>query len=402
MNSIPAHISVNGCGFAACSGMLTEVDLDLGTVRNRARQLRPVRRRGDGSFVVGGPEHKIHRTAGVANELSLYAKTGKFLVDMEDGRRVGATGGKPIGGPIISYCRRKGAENVFLWPLPEYHSIGAEHYPGLNYSDNVSFQNKADQIVWRGALSGHCSDVEHDVFEDPTRKVIERHEVGDLNASEALALLRKNTRFRLVERYLDHPDFNINLVPTDKVKKFLNQIGLSNFASPARAHGFFTRYKYIASLRGNDTGSNFLEMANTNSAVMKEEDGWELFYSYLFKPWVHYIPLVSGAHDVVEKLNWARQNEWKVEEISRRARASCCVLKDRLVREIYLKKVSRRYLEATGQVQRDTDELAVAYKDGNELAMQAALILPEAVRHGYDGFARALRSSLRLEQPQDE
>ena len=82
-------------------------------------------------------------------------------------------------------------------------------------------------------------------------------------------------------------------------------------------------YRYIASLSGHDTGSNFFTAANSNAVVMKEEDGWELFYTGAFRPWQHYIPLAPGAGDIEEKLAWARENPARCAEMTGASQAMC-------------------------------------------------------------------------------
>ena len=61
------------------------------------------------------------------------------------------------------------------------------------------------------------------------------------------------------------------------------------------------QFRYILSMRGNDTGSNFIPALDSNSVVLREEDGWELFYSAAIRAWEHYIPLAPLLSDLDEK-----------------------------------------------------------------------------------------------------
>ena len=45
---------------------------------------------------------------------------------------------------------------------------------------------------------------------------------------------------------------------------------------------------------------------------------YEWWYVYM-KPWVHYIPLEEDLSDVREKIQWARDNDEKVQEIVKNA-----------------------------------------------------------------------------------
>jgi hypothetical protein len=92
-------------------------------------------------------------------------------------------------------------------------------------------------------------------------------------------------------------------------------------------------------MRGYDTGSNFISAVNSNSIVLKEEDGWELFYSPLFRPWESYIPLAPGLHDLEEKLDWARSNPGRCKEMSATAQAACKYLGMPLWRSLLLRTI---------------------------------------------------------------
>jgi len=79
--------------------------------------------------------------------------------------------------------------------------------------------------------------------------------------------------------------------------------------------------RYVLSLSGNDTGSNFLSAAASNAVVLKEEDEWELFYTAAFRPWEHYIPLAPGGDDIEDRLDWARSHPGHCKEIAAASRA---------------------------------------------------------------------------------
>ena len=353
--SRPDKVTFTSEGFGACSDVFAQIYLDPGEVRGRTQELLPIRKHNGKVFLSDVRGSKLTRVAGVANDLIKLHHTGTFAVDFQDSRMLGAEEGQGIGAPLLAYCRRPGAENVFLWPLPEYHSIGASGFPGPgSFKDTTRFDQKMDRIVWRGALSGHCSDVVAGEFRRPTQQVVKdvlHHPRKAERTDIYVAELRKNVRFRMTEDYIDHPDIDIALTPNPDGRAALKRLGFERLCKDFRKPSFFPRHKYVLSLRGFDTGSNFLSWANSNSVVMKEEDGWELFYSYLFKPWEHYIPLVPGAFDVLEKLEWARRNEGLVMQMTARAREACEVLSRPSIRKAYLEELSAIYLHETNQAE---------------------------------------------------
>lgn len=308
----------------------------------------PIIRDEAGRFYFRRWHDKAMRPVGVLNDIAAlqlsWARDMDLVIDMQDARLAGSASAQPV----ISYCRRTGAPNVFLWPLPEYHSIGSRNFLTYSAGDDVAFKDKEDRLVWRGNLSGHCSNVEAGIFENQTylisKQIVEdRHSGKDV--SHYADILRKNVRFRVVEDGLGEPDYDFRLTPSPKGREALTALAKEHLIGGHKGAEFFRRYKYILSMRGFDTGSNFISAANTNSVVLKEEDGWELFYTPLFKPWIHYIPLRAGCTDIREKLEWARGNALKCEEISRNARASCEILMDRGVRAQFLEDIVRSYGE---------------------------------------------------------
>ena len=88
-------------------------------------------------------------------------------------------------------------------------------------------------------------------------------------------------------------------------------------------------YRYQLCLSGFDVGTNFIWAANSNSVVLKEEAGWEVYYSALFRPWEHYIPLEPGCPDLPERLDWARTNPAACRDMTAAARAAVRMLSDR-------------------------------------------------------------------------
>nr|WP_237422087.1 glycosyl transferase family 90 [Frigidibacter albus] len=105
---------------------------------------------------------------------------------------------------------------------------------------------------------------------------------------------------------------------------------------PAWFHGF----RYLLSLSGRDGGSNFLPAAQTQGVVLKEEDGWELFYSGAFHPWEHFIPLAPGAVDLEERLEWARGNPAACQQMSKAARDVCARIANAETRRAWLRMVA--------------------------------------------------------------
>ena len=303
-----------------------------------------------GNFCFRRWHDKALRPVGVLNDIVAlnlpWIADTELAIDMQDARQAGLESTGVPRRPVISYCRREGARGIFLWPLPEYHSIGARNFLNPLVEDVVSFAEKEDKVVWRGNLSGHFSDVCSGIFENPAYATL-KNIIEDRNAGRDIApyldILRLNVRYRIVSDSLDSPDCDFKLTPSVNGREALLSVGRGRLLDDYKDETFFHRYRYVLSMRGFDTGSNFISAANTNSVVLKEEDGWELFYTCLFEPWVHYIPLRAGCPDLAEKLDWARANPARCEEIARNARDVCRLLADSALRTRFLEEILLAY-----------------------------------------------------------
>ncbi|MEM1266756.1 MAG: glycosyl transferase family 90 [Pseudomonadota bacterium] len=224
-----------------------------------------------------------------------------------------------------------------LWPLPRYHTPGAPGFVSLETPDEVPWSQKADAAVWRGALAGLTQAKLMPDRAEPRLAYVLARELSE--GGDAWPSLLGLSRHNLVHRTATSPDIDAKLVLGRGQSGLANHPRLAPYVDARRAPSFFHRYRYVLSLAGYDTGSNFLMAANTRSVVLKEEDGWELYYTPLFRPWEHYIPLEPGALDAEAKIDWARANPKQCQEISAAARASAARLAQRSTRRAMLAQI---------------------------------------------------------------
>jgi hypothetical protein len=79
-------------------------------------------------------------------------------------------------------------------------------------------------------------------------------------------------------------------------------------------------HKYLLSLEGNDIASGLNWMLLSKSVVFMAPPKFETFaMEGKLVPYYHYIPLAPDFSDLVEKLEWARQNEEICRQISLQA-----------------------------------------------------------------------------------
>jgi hypothetical protein len=261
------------------------------------------------------------RAQGALNTLQKYGAQPPLQIDMMDARFLGSAGRRHAPRKTVSYNRRSGATNLTLWPLPAYHTLAPRGHVGGFANDQIPFEDKADRCVWLGNMTGRMSPVL--TREDrPLRGVYNiRNQMQKLTAdspdwADVIADLMSVPRYHVVKTLIDNPDFEVGLVLRGQWKRLSSTPAFKGLCVPKQPRTWFHKFRYILSLAGNDTGSNFMSAASSNALILKEEDGWELFYTDAFKPWVHYVPLAEGATDVAEKLVWARANPEKSKAMS--------------------------------------------------------------------------------------
>jgi hypothetical protein len=296
-----------------------------GTIAGKDGRPLPLLRSADGPYLAQAPDQARDRVQAVVNGLQDLGARPPLALDMQDAREAGA-GGRPAPAQrTLVYNRRPGAANLVLWPLPGYHDLAPEGRPGAFPTDDVPFEDKPDLCLWYGNLTGkpwpHLAPEpgERRMAHHYLRALAEgpeaerRHHIG-----QALGAV---TRYRVVSRLHARPGFEMGFVLPPKHETAGQDRMLAHLVTGRVPDTWVQRGKYVLSLSGNDTGSNFLSAAASNAVVLKEEDQWELFYTAAFRPWEHYIPLAPGGDDIEARLDWARSNPARCREMAAASRA---------------------------------------------------------------------------------
>jgi hypothetical protein len=294
-------------------------------------------------FLMNAESPKHRRTEGVLNEFWQHGGRRAARVDMQDARRYGTARTGAPDSAVLVYCRLEGAANLVLWPLPGYHTPGEGDFPGPASLDTLAFEDKSDVLAWRGNLTGRAL---------PELGPGGRHgehatQLADLLGTgrdpEIVAKLETVPRYRVLDRLAGRPDADVGLVLGEKwsAKEVPEQI--ARLVRPRLTYQELYRSRYLLSLSGNDSASNFLMAADSSSVVLREEDGWECFFDGLFRAWEHYVPIVRGGDDLEDRLDWARSHPDECQEMARRSREAIRRLVDPRNRRAYLNGIREVY-----------------------------------------------------------
>ncbi|XP_045191680.2 protein O-glucosyltransferase 2-like [Mercenaria mercenaria] len=135
----------------------------------------------------------------------------------------------------------------------------------------------------------------------------------------------------------------------------------------------FFKYKYLVNIDGTVAAYRLPYLLAGDSVVLKQDSHYyEHFYKDL-KPYVHYVPFKRDLSDLLEKIQWAKDNDEKVHEIARNAQNY--VLQNLSPKEIFCYHVklfesySKRF-KSPPTPPDDTWELVEQPKDNNNCNCQ--------------------------------
>lgn len=284
---------------------------------------------------------KLGRAEGVINDILRLGRRAAVRIDMQDARPFGGSPEDSPPGPVLCYNRRSGARNAVLWPLPGQHEIGAPGSVRADCPDVIPFDEKEDRLVWRGHISGSVQSPPGEPSGPVQQFLVALQQAEDDPGAQVrlFGLLSRVPRLAFLRRWIDHPDMDLGMTLSWRFRDLATHPMLAPYARPREGPAFFHRFRYQLTLSGYDHGSNFIGAINAQSVLLKEEDGWEVYYLCRFKPWQHYIPVARFCTDIEEKLDWARANPDRCKQMSQAARAEVARLANPQARQLILSTI---------------------------------------------------------------
>lgn len=78
-------------------------------------------------------------------------------------------------------------------------------------------------------------------------------------------------------------------------------------------------YKYLIDIEGNGFSARLKVLLFSGRPVFIQERKCNEYYFFNLKPFIHYIPVKSNFEDLLEKIDWAENNQEKCKEIAKNA-----------------------------------------------------------------------------------
>lgn len=208
-------------------------------------------------------------------------------------------------GNTPSTARYKFSTNsVQFTPLPDAHFFRAHGYRETDQfaaNNKVSWEDRKDEIIWRGALNndGHFS-LDPEMADNPG--VMQRLRM-------AVKCQKLDVDFRFVAR-ADSPS-----------NRLLQETGL--VGSFIQTHDW-GGMKYAIDIDGyTNAWCNFMQRLKLGCCVLKVESqfGYYQWYYHKLIPWEHFVPIRADLSDLTEKVDWVKSNQTKAREIAQNGQA---------------------------------------------------------------------------------
>ena len=81
-----------------------------------------------------------------------------------------------------------------------------------------------------------------------------------------------------------------------------------------------SKYKYIIHIDGHVTAHRLSYELSMNSVILLVKNKWKNWYYDLLNPYTHYIPVKEDLSDLIEKIEWCRNNDDKCQIITENAK----------------------------------------------------------------------------------
>ncbi|KAJ7366732.1 glycosyl transferase family 90-domain-containing protein [Mycena albidolilacea] len=238
--------------------------------------------------------------------------TSQWFADKSGCSPLSSPKGFPTNGSAdIAFLRSSSSSDFTtdLWPLLSMTKISPCFsdilFPGQYYYD---------ESWWSGSFS-HPNDID---WKDKTPKLYWR---GMSNGGHILGQnYHKFPRFRLVDIARNHSDL-IDAKMTRFAESHCTDdcdrdgiIKEYDITGPQSPKEEVYKYKYLLDVDGNTFSGRYLGLLRSGSLVFKSTVFDEYFNDWI-RPYEHYVPVLPDLSDVVEKVQWAIENEAEARRI---------------------------------------------------------------------------------------
>lgn len=191
--------------------------------------------------------------------------------------------------PLLLFAKRNTTPGILI---PDHQALSGQNYlmHQIHLGNNkVLWGKKQPKLFWRGATTGGWYGSDKKYLNYP--------------------------RYRLVEQSINYPDWIDARFcqSTQGEKSTFDYMRKNEFFGKFYPIAKHLEYKYQILVDGNTSSfSRAIWQLFSNCLVFKQESNYvQWFYAGLV-PWKHYVPIKENMSDLLEKIQWAENNEPKV------------------------------------------------------------------------------------------
>ena len=222
--------------------------------------------------------------------------------------------------PIFSYCSSSHFADLMLPTYACWREITQKYYPtscsNLNKDEIVSdWDKKKATAIFRGSATG-CG--------------IDTSTNQRLKIAELSHLWKFNNKYNKNNKVDGIPYLDAGVVGWNKRdKKFINKpVNIINVKKlKFRKVDYIsmnqqTSHKYIIHIDGHVAAYRLSKELSFGSVILKVESlyDYQLWFTSLLKPWIHYIPVKKDLSDLDKMITWCKNNDSKCKSIAENAK----------------------------------------------------------------------------------
>lgn len=125
-------------------------------------------------------------------------------------------------------------------------------------------------------------------------------------------------------------------------------------------------YKYILTLEGHVAAYRLSYELSTQSVILLADSKWKMWYYQFLKPYEHYVPVSENLNNLIEQIEWCRNNDSKCKEIAKNAKKFYDTFLNTKGILDFLQKLLWELSEATGTYDYFPDLLLWSIEDEKE------------------------------------
>lgn len=226
--------------------------------------------------------------------------------------------------PIIGFSGNKHFADILMptyedWARAVYQETATSNETGKVFLracqtypkiiPQIPWESKIKKAVFRGSTTGTGVSNGVDGKEEPVNQRLLAYVIAEKNKD---LIDYGITKWNLRPRKLYNYKYLETIAPQDPKKPYFlaNRLDLQQQSE----------YKYILNLEGNVAAYRLSYELSSGSVILLAKSKWEMWYTRMLKPYVHYVPVQENLSDLTTQIIWCIKNDEKCHEIAKNAK----------------------------------------------------------------------------------